>query len=132
MHWNFSLQRMLPWGMVWDVSYAGSGGKRLFEFLDANQATPTANAAIATNDRRPRPFLGGSLTYWCSCNSSTYHSLQTKIEKRFSNNLSFLAAYTWGKSIDEVSQASLSAQSAGREVASRFRHRAPLRDELHL
>ena len=53
------------------------------------------------------PFLGGDLTYWCSCNSSTYHSLQTKAEKRFSNGLSFLGAYTWGKSIDEVSQASL-------------------------
>jgi len=61
----------------------------------------------ALDHRRPLPFLGGSLTYWCSCDSSTYHSLQTKIEKRFSNDLSFLAAYTWGKSIDEVSQASL-------------------------
>ena len=71
------------------------------------QPTPTADASIPTNARRPLPFLGGSLTYWCSCNSSSYHSLQTKVEKRFSNDLSFLAAYTWGKSIDEVSQASL-------------------------
>ena len=82
-------------------------GRSCIEFLDANAPTPTADASIATNARRPRPFLGGSLTYWCSCNSSTYHSLQTKVEKRFSNNLSFLGAYTWGKSIDEVSQASL-------------------------
>jgi len=29
------------------------------------------------------------------------------VEKRFSNSLSFLGAYTWGKSIDEQSQASL-------------------------
>jgi hypothetical protein len=33
--------------------------------------------------------------------------LQTKAEKRFSNNLSFLGAYTFGKSLDERSQASL-------------------------
>jgi hypothetical protein len=33
--------------------------------------------------------------------------LQTKLEKRFSNGLSFLAAYTFGKTIDEQSEASL-------------------------
>jgi hypothetical protein len=106
-HWNFSIQRNLGWNTVWDVSYAGSAGKKLYEFLNANQPTPTADASIPTNSRRPRPFLGGDLTYWCSCNSSTYHSLQTKAEKRFSNDLSFLAAYTWGRAIDEASQASL-------------------------
>jgi hypothetical protein len=106
-HWNFSAQRNLGWNTVWETAYAGSAGKKLYEFLDANAPTPTADASIPTNARRPLPFLGGSLTYWCSCNSSTYHSLQTKVEKRFSNDLSFLGAYTWGKSIDEVSQASL-------------------------
>src|SRR5262249_43302510 len=63
--------------------------------------------------RRPRPFLGSSLTYWCSCDSSTYHALESKVEKRLSNNLTFLTAYTWGKSIDEVSQASLSFANDG-------------------
>ena len=106
-HWNLSVQRSLGWNTVWETAYAGSAGKKLYEFLDANQPTPTADASIATNARRPRPFLGGSLTYWSSSNSSTYHSLQTKVEKRFSNDLSFLAAYTWGKAMDEVSQASL-------------------------
>jgi hypothetical protein len=106
-HWNLSVQRSLGWNTVWETAYAGSAGKKLYEFLDANAPTPTADASIATNARRPRPFLGGSLTYWSSSNSSTYHSLQTKVEKRFSNDLSFLGAYTWGKSIDEVSQASL-------------------------
>jgi hypothetical protein len=106
-HWNFSVQRHLGWNTVWETAYAGSSGKKLYEFLNANQPTPTADASIATNARRPLPFLGGDLTYWCSCNSSTYHSLQTKIEKRFSNDLSFLGSYTWGRAIDEASQASL-------------------------
>jgi len=106
-HWNFSVQKKLGWNTVWEIAYAGSAGKKLYEFLNPNQPTPTADASIPTNSRRPLPFLGGDLTYWCSCNSSTYHSLQTKAEKRFSNGLSFLGAYTWGKSIDEVSQASL-------------------------
>jgi hypothetical protein len=113
MHWNFSVQRSLPWGLVWDTAYAGSAGKHLYEFLDANQPVPTPDASSPTNSRRPRPFLGASLTYWCSCDSSTYHSLETKVEKRLSNNLTFLTAYTWGKSIDEVSQASLSFANDG-------------------
>ncbi|HKX00622.1 MAG TPA: TonB-dependent receptor [Bryobacteraceae bacterium] len=106
-HWNFGVQRDLGWNTVWEVSYAGSAGKKLYEFRNANQPTPTADATSDYDSRRPRPFLANDLTYWCSCNSSTYHSLQTKVEKRFSNNLSFLGAYTWGKSIDEQSQASL-------------------------
>src|SRR5262249_33028240 len=106
-HWNFGIQRDLGFNTVWDVSYAGSKGTRMYEFRDANQPLPTADPNSPTNPRRPRPFLGSSLTYWCSCGSSTYHSLQTKVEKRLSHNLSFLGAYTFGKSIDEVSQASL-------------------------
>lgn len=106
-HWNFGLQQDLGWNTVWEVSYAGSSGKKLYEFRNINQPTATADPDADVNPRRPRPFLGNDLTYWCSCNSSTYHSLQTKAEKRFSNGLSFLGAYTFGKSIDEQSQASL-------------------------
>jgi hypothetical protein len=56
--------------------------------------------------RRPIPPPGGpsylgDLTYWCACNSSLSFAAN-KIEKRLSNNLSFLTAYTtYGKSIDE-------------------------------
>ena len=106
-HWNFGVQRELGWNTVFEVSYAGSSGKKLYEFRNVNQPTPTADSTSDYDSRRPRPFLGNDLTYWCSCDSSTYHALQTKVEKRYSNGLSFLGAYTWGKSIDEQSQASL-------------------------
>jgi len=106
-HWNFGIQRDLGFNTVWEISYAGSAGKKLYEFRNPNQPLPTPDPDADVDPRRPRPFLGADLTYWCSCGSSTYHSLQTKVEKRFSNNLSFLGAYTFGKSIDEQSQASL-------------------------
>jgi hypothetical protein len=106
-HWNLGVQRELGWSTVFEVSYAGSAGKKLYEFRDANQPVATSDPNSPTDERRPRPFLGAYLAYWCSCDSSTYHSIQAKAEKRFSNNLSFLAAYTFGKSIDERSNASL-------------------------
>ena len=122
-HWNFGVQRDLGGNTVWEVSYAGSSGKKLYEFRNINQplATPDPNADV--DPRRPYPFLGSDLTYWCSCDSSSYHSLQTKVEKRFSNNLSFLGAYTWGKSIDEQSQASLGFDNSS-GARSNYNYRA--------
>ncbi len=120
---EFGVQRDLGWNTVWEVSYAGSAGKKLYEFRNINQpvATPDPNADV--DPRRPYPFLGNDLTYWCSCDSSSYHSLQTKVEKRFSNNLSFLGAYTWGKSIDEQSQASLGFDNST-SARSNYNYRA--------
>ncbi|HZT40086.1 MAG TPA: TonB-dependent receptor [Bryobacteraceae bacterium] len=106
-HWNFGIQQDLGFNTVWEISYAGSAGKKLYEFRNVNQPLPTPDSDADVDPRRPRPYLGADLPYWCSCGSSTYHSLQTKVEKRFSNHLSFLGAYTFGKSIDEQSQASL-------------------------
>ncbi len=111
-HWQLSVQRELPWHMVWEVAYAGSKGTKLYEFRDVNQPEATADPNANYADLRPRPYLG-YLPYWCSCNSSTYHSLQTKVEKRLSHGLSFLTAFTYGKSIDEVSSASLGFHGGG-------------------
>ena len=111
-HFQFSLQYDLGWNLLWENAYAGSKGTKLYEFRNANevQATPNPNANYA--DLRARPYLG-DLPYWCSCDSSTYESYQTKLEKRFSNDLSFLTSYTYGRSIDEQSQASLGFHSGG-------------------
>jgi len=111
-HWNFSVQRELGWNTVWEVAYAGSKGTRLYEFRNANPVTPSTDPNADVASRRPRPYLG-DFSLWCSCNSSHYHSLQTKIEKRLSSDLSFLTAYTWGKAIDEVSTASLGFHGGG-------------------
>ena len=111
-HFQFSVQQELGWSTVMEIAYAGSKGTKLYEFRDVNQPIATDNPNADYASLRPRPYLG-YLPYWCSCNSSTYHSLQTKIEKRFSNDLSFLTAFTYGKAIDEQSTASLSFHSGG-------------------
>lgn len=104
--WNLSLQRDLGWKTLFEIAYAGSRGNKSYEFRDANQPSATADPTLPLDPRRPLPYLGQGLTLWCSCGFSTYHALQTKLDKRFSNGLTFLAAYTYGKTIDERSQAS--------------------------
>jgi hypothetical protein len=111
-HWNMSVQHELGFNTVFEIAYAGSKGTHLYEFRNINQAAPTADPNSPIASRRLFPFMGET-PLWCSCNSSTYSSLQTKVEKRFSSGLSFLGAYTWGKSIDEKSQASLGFHNGG-------------------
>ncbi len=106
-HWNLAVQHELGWNSVLEVAYAGSKGTRLYEFRNANEATPTASPNSDINSRRPFPFVPTDFFYWCSCGSSAYHSLQAKAEKRLSNGMSFLGAYTFSKAIDEQSSASL-------------------------
>ena len=111
--WNFGIQQELGWNSLLEISYAGSKGTRLYEFRNANQSTPTADPNSDINSRRPRPYIPTDFSLWCSCGSSTYHSLQVKVEKRLSNGLSFLTAYTFSKSIDEQSNASLNFVGGG-------------------
>jgi hypothetical protein len=103
----------LGWNTMLEVAYTGSKGTHLYEFRNINEIPASPNPSADYNAERLRPYLGNDLTFWCSCDSSTYHALQSKLEKRLSNGLSFLTAFTYGKSIDEQSQASLSFHSGG-------------------
>ncbi len=113
-HWQFSVQQELGWNAVWEIACTPVP-KRAPTCTNSGTSTryrrpPDPNANY--QDLRNRRFLG-YLPFWCACNSSTYHSLQTKVEKRLSNGLSFLTAFTYGKSIDEQSAASLGFHSGG-------------------
>ncbi len=112
-HWQVSIQQDLGWNTILEVAYAGSKGTHLYEFRNLNEIPASTNPSANYNDERARPYLDNDLTFWCSCDSSTYSALQTKLEKRLSNGLSFLTAFTYGKSIDEQSQASLGFHSGG-------------------
>jgi outer membrane receptor protein involved in Fe transport len=92
--WNFGIQRQLPWSMVWDVAYVGSRGIHLFLNEELNPVNPATGERIHP-DRgpiQPRTNAG----------DSNYHSLQTRLERGFRNNLLFRFAYTWSKAIDDV------------------------------
>ena len=93
-HWNFSVQREIASGLLLDFAYVGSKGSHLPLRLNANQPKP--------GGKPPYPQFGPFDLYE-SVGSSSYHSFQFKAQKRVVRGLSFLAAYTFSKSIDDAS-----------------------------
>ncbi len=94
-HWSIGVQRQLPFTSVVEVNYVGNRGVNLYEGNPINDP-PAGPGAIQA--RRPFPLFGG-ITYNGQDNSTIYHALQAKFEKRTTNGLWFLASYTWSKSI---------------------------------
>jgi hypothetical protein len=86
---------------VLDVSYFGTKGTRLPNEININQPLAGAGTAAQVNARRPFPNYG-TISWFESDGNSTFHSLQAKVEKRFSTGFSVLTSYTYGKSIGDT------------------------------
>lgn len=99
--WNLTLQRQLPGGVSIEAGYVANKGTKLGELAFYNVPTPGPTATIQA--RRPFPTWGTALSL-DSYVTSSYNSLQVKGTKRSSRGVSFLAAYTFAKSIDLSSE----------------------------
>lgn len=130
--WNAGIQHALTNNLVFEIAYAGSKITHVgIPDTNINQLTPAqlalgsaltqqvANPCFGRVPRatsnlgdptvslaqtlRPFPCFGTVSLYRNNVGNTNYHALQTKIEQRFSNNFSFLIAYTRSKLIDEAS-----------------------------
>jgi len=126
--WSFGVQREIPWGLVIDGHYWGSKATRLLETWNIDQL-PIQYLSLGArlNDLVPNPFfgqgLGGVLAgptisrsqsllpypqytgvqqVFVPAGNSTYEAGTIQAEKRLSSILTFLAAYTRSKAIDDV------------------------------
>ncbi|MCI0419246.1 MAG: hypothetical protein L0312_08510, partial [Acidobacteria bacterium] len=103
--YNFSVQRQFGQSTVLEVAYVGNQGRDLISSFNINQAVLSPNGTAASiNARRPlgsSPFL--DLFQFQSTVRSWHDSLQARLEKRFSQGFTVLAAYTLGKTIDYAS-----------------------------
>jgi Carboxypeptidase regulatory-like domain len=126
--WNLDIQRELPGAFLFDIAYAGMKGDKLPIDIQLNQL-PEQYMALGPLllERVPNPFVGlisvGMLSeptvtrgqllrpfpQFGGINvravhegSSIYHSLQTKVEKRFSRGFSLLGAYTLSRVLTNV------------------------------
>ena len=119
MQFNFGVQQRLGESWLLELAYVGSRGLDLPLFLNANQVpirsltadqrARIAEAVTSGQDTTPilstlRPYPAfDSVTLSRNAASSTYHSGQIKLERRFARGLSVLASYTFSKSIDNSS-----------------------------
>jgi hypothetical protein len=100
---NFGIEQELPaWNVVLKAFYLGNLGRDLDVSYNYNQPVPGPGAP---GPRYPLYHLAPGVvgdTIAATDGDSNYHSLQVTAEKRFSNGISFLSAYTYAHSIDNV------------------------------
>lgn len=104
--WNFEIQQELTTNTMFSVAYVGSKNGRLpYTGLAnaASQASPAGTPAATVDTLRAMPWVNANITYTESTGYSNYNALEAKLNHRFSNGLSSLLSYTWGKSIDDSS-----------------------------
>ncbi len=97
--WNFTVEKELPWNMVWQTSYVGNIGIHLWGDAQGNQ--PLTNGPGTAATRRPlAQYTIASVTAFAPWDRSTYEGMSSRLEKRFSKGLSLLASFTYGRSLD--------------------------------
>jgi Carboxypeptidase regulatory-like domain/TonB dependent receptor len=97
--YNLGIQYELMRDLVLDVAYVGNKGTKLNGFRNLNQRAviQNANGSQSAGDR-PYPAFG-DIQWMENRVNSSYHSLQARLERRFSNGLTGLVSYTWGKAL---------------------------------
>lgn len=91
-----NIQRQLDSQTVFEIGYLGSEGHRLERFRAINEALPGPGSVTS---RSPYPEFGRIQEVDGEANSN-YNALTAKVTRRFSQGLTYLAGYTWAKSID--------------------------------
>jgi hypothetical protein len=134
--WNFTIQRELGRDWFAEIGYVGTKGSRLRSTFDPDQATlatpqnpvtipgqgcanlqaqnPPVSCTIidstVENASARAPFIGiapPDFEAFYPNSDSHYNALQATLAHRFGKGLYFQSAYTYSKSIDDVSTASV-------------------------
>ena len=98
-HFSAGVEQALAGKIVARASYIGSKGTKLLRRRDLNQPPPGPGDV---NSRRPIAGFA-NVALFESAASSVYHSGVFSLERRFAGGLGFTGAFTWSKSIDDVS-----------------------------
>jgi hypothetical protein len=100
--WHISVQKQLSAFTLVEASYVGSKGTHLLFPRDLNQVPQTSLGPGNLQLLRPYPQFQ-SITDVFADSNSNYNALQVQINQRFSHGLTFLANYTYSKSLDTCS-----------------------------
>lgn len=75
--------------------------------------TPGTGGLPASQGGLQFPDFGGNNSYAVTNGDSIYHSLQTKVEKRFGHGVNFLATYTWSHATTDAGDLLNGGSTAG-------------------
>ena len=98
--YNFGIERELPYNLKLTTNYVGSRGVKLFANRQYNYFTPT-NGITATARINP---ARGPINARGNFATSEYNSLQAELSRAFTHGLTFRAAYTYSKDLDNASE----------------------------
>src|SRR6185295_3549511 len=118
--WNFGVQQEVSSDVLFEVAYVGNRGLKLPAFRNFNQQPVVIHASRSPRAGPPpvAPFgLNADIQMLENLGVSNYHSLQGRVEKRFSAGISGLLSYTWGKALtNAVDHLSTSGTGNGVDV----------------
>jgi hypothetical protein len=112
---DLTVERDLGWGTVISVSYLGSFGRQLPDFVDTNLNRSTSNITYTVAPGGPltatsltvplfsgaRPNTAfGAMTDVFSGVTSNYQAMSVQANHRMSHHLQFSANYTWSHALD--------------------------------
>lgn len=100
--YNLTVQQQVTDNLMVEVAYVGNVGRNLTYNREQNRAVFGPGATGGNTDSRRIHQGFGSIGQLNSGASSSYNSLQAQVQRRFSRGLTFQAAYTYGRAIDEV------------------------------
>jgi hypothetical protein len=131
--WDLNIQRSFGSDLLFEIGYVGTKGTKLPRMIEGNPAiyipgfdnstNPPSPISTSSNADRRREFSGCTLDPTTVCNfsstglitgiaNSSYNALEASLKKRFSHGISFLASYTYSKSIDDSSTFNLSGSAS--------------------
>jgi hypothetical protein len=115
--WNLSVEHQLASDLRVSAAYVGNVGRQLWRTLNVNAAQPGIGPLL---QRRPyyQTFgLDTTIQNGCNCENSSYHALESVVEKRFSQGYSINSAFTWSKAIDARDAPNPAYRQSGRGLS---------------
>ena len=100
--YNFTLQYQLLPSTSIEAGYVGSLSRHLETFVGTNNPTVLLPPGTSIGPYTPFPDFSPGSPYDDTMSTADYHSLQTKLERRFSKGLTMLVAYTWAKTLTDA------------------------------
>jgi Carboxypeptidase regulatory-like domain len=112
---DMTVERDMGWGTMVSISYLGSFGRQLPDFVDTNLRTSTSNVTYAVLPGGPlaagnltvplfsgsRPTAAfGAMTDIFSGVTSNYQAMSIQANHRMSHHVQFGANYTWSHALD--------------------------------